>query len=180
MSSQTTTLTAKDIEFALLHPTYNVHRSIPRYTPSGWWECDVAQFTDTGYFREYEIKISRADFRADTKKRRPVLFSSKQESKHDLLAQHSPRGPVQFWYVTPVGLISVLELPEWAGLIEVEGRSLHEARRAPRLHRTKVSKDILQHVLECCYYRYHHTRESLHHLKLNKTRHEHARKSALR
>ncbi len=26
----------------------------PRYTPTRWWECDVFELTEAGFFREYE------------------------------------------------------------------------------------------------------------------------------
>jgi hypothetical protein len=54
----------------------------------------------------YEIKVSRADFKRDTfdKQRGARLLS-------DL-----------FYYITPKGLISTEEVPDWAGLIEVEWR----------------------------------------------------------
>lgn len=52
--------------------------------------------------KAYEIKVSRADFKRDTsiKQREARLFSD------------------QFFYVTPKGLISPNEVPDWAGLIE--------------------------------------------------------------
>jgi len=63
----------------------------------------------------YEIKISRADFRRDSKikQREARLFSDK------------------FYYVTPVGLISVDEIPDWAGLIEFDGEQLRQKLPAP-------------------------------------------------
>ncbi|QGH74851.1 hypothetical protein MAL1_00105 [Bacteriophage DSS3_MAL1] len=52
----------------------------------------------------YEIKVSRADFRRDThkKQRGARLFSD------------------QFYYIAPVGVIPHDDVPDWAGLIEVE------------------------------------------------------------
>lgn len=43
---------------------------IPNYTPSGWFESDIFELTKSGYFREYEIKMSLSDFRADAVKAR--------------------------------------------------------------------------------------------------------------
>ncbi len=54
-----------------------------------------------GYLaRAYEIKVSRADFRRDNavKQRQARLFSD------------------EFYYVTPPGLITKDEVPDWAGL----------------------------------------------------------------
>lgn len=55
----------------------------------------------------YEIKVSRADFRRDShkKQRGARLFSD------------------QFYYVAPVGVIPHEEIPDWAGLLEVEWKA---------------------------------------------------------
>lgn len=55
----------------------------------------------------YEIKVSRADFRRDNhkKQRGARLFSD------------------QFYYIAPVGVIPHDEVPDWAGLIEVEWKA---------------------------------------------------------
>jgi hypothetical protein len=160
-------VTADEIEGLLLRDRWRSHPTIPNYTPTGWFECDLIEFTDAGYFREYEIKVSRSDFFHDADKQSEVFpraFGEPQrfENKHALLAARSPRGPAQFWFVVPKGLIRLNEVPEWAGLIEVcpgqqpYGR-LHEMelKKAPRLHSTKPSDAIRQHALGVCYYRMH-------------------------
>ena len=52
----------------------------------------------------YEIKVSRADFRRDNhrKQRGARLYSD------------------HFWYIAPKGVIPHEEIPDWAGLMEVE------------------------------------------------------------
>ena len=52
----------------------------------------------------YEIKVSRPDFRRDTaiKQRGARLFSD------------------HFWYIAPVGVIPHENIPDWAGLLEVD------------------------------------------------------------
>jgi hypothetical protein len=54
----------------------------------------------------YEIKVSRGDFKRDT--------HDKQRGAR-LLSDH-------FYYITPAGMIDTSEVPDWAGLIEVEWR----------------------------------------------------------
>lgn len=111
------------------------------YTPSRWFECDAFEVTKAGYFREYEVKLTVQDFRADTRKEQtrveyepqPVengrtKWNRKEVSlgtKHELLAD--PRRaltskftlPVQFWFVIPESLHEAVKpvLPEFAGLI---------------------------------------------------------------
>lgn len=64
----------------------------------------------------YEIKISRADFRRDSasKQRQARLFSDR------------------FFYVTPLGLVTPEEVPDWAGLIELNSGKLRTRVHAPR------------------------------------------------
>ena len=62
----------------------------------------------------YEVKVSRADFRADMRKpqkQRPARLVSNR-----------------FFYVSPEGLIKPAELPVWAGLLEVREVSLYGER----------------------------------------------------
>ena len=60
-------MNAERITAAILRERWRKLR-LPRYTPKGWWECDVFELTTSGYFREYEIKTSLSDFRNDAKK----------------------------------------------------------------------------------------------------------------
>jgi hypothetical protein len=63
----------------------------------------------------YEIKVTRADFARDS--------AEKQSG-----ALHFAD---RFWYVTPPGLMTIDELPDWAGLIEWDGSKFHVGRKAP-------------------------------------------------
>lgn len=143
---------------------------LPRYTPARWWECDVFELTKTGYFREYEVKLTLADFKADAQKQmeqRPWHYGTPPvwENKHEFLSRGDPRGPTQFWFVTPVGLIPRELLPQWAGLIELRcaDETFTPSRRwwpttvveAPKLHKEKASDKIREHALGVCYYRLH-------------------------
>lgn len=152
---------------------------LPRYTPSRWWECDVFELTKAGFFREYEIKLTLADFKNDAKKSRDIRGTDRkvvvegerlrwvcdQERKHDLLSKGDTRGPAEFFFVTPPDLIPREILPQWAGLIELV--DLDEKRRpsvrwlaktvvsAPRLHETKAAPALRADALGACYYRFH-------------------------
>jgi hypothetical protein len=166
-------VTAKDITLALCLPRYAKGFCLPRYTPKGWFECDVAEFTAAGYLREYEIKISRADFKADVKKRASLSYYAhrrgiKGKLKHEQLQVGDACGPVQFWYVVPRGLVQLNEVPEFAGLIEMSEHSSpawrakgymqeHEAKPAPRLHAAKLEQAVIRHAHGVCYWRLHKT-----------------------
>lgn len=154
---------------------------LPRYTPRQWWECDVFELTERGYFREYEVKLTLRDFHADAEKSQDIRSTGRwvqnparpgcsnyvcdQEKKHALLAMGDPRGPVEFWFVTPVGLVTPDALPPFAGLIELHDRgeghrptwrwSPHIVVQAPRLHEQKADAKIRQDLFGSCYYRLH-------------------------
>lgn len=149
---------------------------LPRYTPPSWWECDVLELTGSGYFREYEVKLTVADFKADAAKRmekRPWAFgtAAQWENKHALLAAGDPRGPVEFSFVVPEGLIAQEMLPPWAGLIELRDRgeghrptfrwTPHTVVKAPRLHDQKANEKLRKDILGVCYYRLHVAMQSI-------------------
>ena len=56
----------------------------------------------------YEVKVSRGDFKRDTaeKQRGARLYSD------------------QFYYITPAGMLTTAEIPDWAGLFEVSWKAL--------------------------------------------------------
>ncbi len=171
-----------------------IRRSLvmPRYTPVGWWECDVFELTGSGYFREYEVKLSLADLRKDSKKRREIRNTGRYEpvpeaeakfngqsrwvceyeTKHDLLQSACPAGPVEFYYVTPEGMVTEDWIPLWAGWIELHDRGDGFKRPThrwtpikrftrPRLHSSKADPLIRPHVLSTCYYRFHTAADAL-------------------
>lgn len=163
----------QDIESVLLlrHKRGTV---MPRYTPLNWWECDVCEITETGYFREFEIKMTLKDFRIDAQKTKAIYVPDcrigqkpESESKHDLLARGSPRGPVEFWYVSPKGVIDPALIPSWAGFIGVEMGAYRPVevilKRAPRLHKEKAAPSVKAHMENVSYWRFHHVLQNQYH-----------------
>lgn len=161
-----------EIARRIIFDRYRRNYCINNYTPPRWFECDVFELTASGFFREYEIKTSRSDFKADGRK----LKSNGEWTdghgwrrlpdrvKHEELAGGSLLGPSRFYFVTPVGLIERSDLPKWAGLIEWMDNdgysfpwniSLNTVVEAPSLHRCKFSEDRRRKLLETCYWRYH-------------------------
>lgn len=171
-------MNARKIQQRLMIDRYREGLVCPNYTPNGWWECDVFEMTKAGFFREYEIKLSLQDFRADRRKvsrhwNGEIVdgkFQMNEERKHDFLARGDSRGPVQFWFVAPRGIIPVEEVPEWAGLMECSYRTrwdpvkrmnvpteeiaICEIKKARRLHGTKADPKIKEHVNSIFYYRF--------------------------
>jgi hypothetical protein len=63
-------LTVRDIQSRLWsngRSAYNL--MIPNYTPDRWFECDMFAITKSGYFHEFEIKLTVDDFRDDANKK---------------------------------------------------------------------------------------------------------------
>jgi hypothetical protein len=160
----------EDIEFTLMN-NRSASTLLPRFTPVKWWECDLCEVTRAGYFKEYEIKLSRADFKVDAKKEREVFVEKvwdiprdqrPRENKHSLLAAGDPRGPAEFYFVTSPGLLTEQDLPSWAGLIEVHRyeRSSYASekliRKAPRLHRVKADAQVRAGMLASGHGRFEH------------------------
>lgn len=158
-------MTARDIQRSLLLDRYRRNLCCPNYTPNRWWECDVFELTASGFFVEYEIKLTRSDFKADAMKVKRHWNGAfdRDEKKHDLLAAADVNGPSRFYYVVPEGLIEQSELPLWAGLITCTMRSapsakfpviIKEAVKAPRLHKRKLNEQVATHVRSIFYYRF--------------------------
>jgi hypothetical protein len=105
------------------------------------WESDFfAMAKQTDYCIEIEIKMSRADFKADFEKN----LTYKSEKKHTYL-QDSLKlfKPNKFAFACPEGLILPDELPSEYGLFYAsEKKNWMECIRAPKfLHKEKLLKD---------------------------------------
>jgi hypothetical protein len=100
--------------------------SLPGYA----YESDVVAITKAGYFSEYEIKVTRSDFRRDFEKVEADYVRDPESEwkwnkvdilKHDMLAGGKPKGdrdikPKRFTFVVPEGLVEPEEVPEHCGL----------------------------------------------------------------
>lgn len=104
--------------------------------PPRWAECDVLEVSRNGYSQEYELKHTLASFTADKRKHVRNLGSREKVSlKHPLIRKG--KGPNKFWFVCPVGVISISILPKWAGLIYLSEDQLIVIRDAPLLRRDR-------------------------------------------
>lgn len=118
---------------------------VPNYY-IGDFEMDVFKLSKSGYIIEYEIKISRNDFFADflkTSMRRSYESYSSfddrriRERKHDLIKSGSRCS--RFYFVTPVGIVTIKDVPDYCGLIQQnEFGGFGIVKNAPLLNRKKV------------------------------------------
>lgn len=138
------------------------------------WESDYFCITTSGYTVEVEVKISRSDFKADSKKAQkhfilknmskdlvtmPVYSYMKDASA---IAIIKPKGPNKFYYCCPEGMIKPEEVPEYAGLLyyrqvpedknEHTYDSIIQVKPAKFLHKNKP--DISKLLLDKYYHLY--------------------------
>jgi len=86
----------------------------------------------------YEIKVSRQDYKRDT------------DEKQAGAIRHSDR----FFYVTPPGLLTKAEIPDWAGLLEWDSEAWSVIKRAPKLEKAQepgwgLVVDIIRNSGQC-------------------------------
>lgn len=137
-----------------------------------WFECDFMSITKAGYLTEFEIKQTKSDFKRDfvAKKIKHEWFKGKRTGQ--LLIEESWKnktetivdtftqgfdgyqktfnmedycGPNQFYYVCPIDIIDLKDVPSYAGLIyAVENNTrvpqLRFIREAPKLHKNKADE----------------------------------------
>lgn len=114
------------------------------------WESDFFSITELDYAFEFEIKVTKGDFKDDFNKR----------EKHILLESADPssfiKKPNKFFYAVPKNLLATSEIPSYAGLIEVNpvDRVANIVKDAPYLHKEKQFETLKQILLEKFYTRY--------------------------
>lgn len=90
-------------------------------------EVDVLSILKSGYVSEFEVKISRSDFKADAKKAKWKYFENRIETGI----------PNYFSYACPEGLITKEEVQDFAGLIYVYEHGTKIIKKPKILHRRK-------------------------------------------
>ena len=160
-----------------LHLAAKVHHWILPNSCVLGWESDMVSVTAAGLMHEFEIKISRADFMADGKKKKHEnlshYFKNKGMAEIEIpyvfggreipgLSRTLAFPANYFWYCTPKGMLNESDIPEYAGLIE-RGKSdrgfvvIEVIKKAPRIHQRKVLDKMYQQMgrsLTARYWRY--------------------------
>lgn len=142
-------LTSKDISNALRY-LFMSHKYLINNAYIFDWESDFFSVSESGYVYEVEIKVTRGDFKDDFNK----------TSKHLLLesnnAENYSKKPNKFFYAAPKGLLNTIEIPEYAGLIEIDSAEEMPkiVKNAPFLHRSDSFTALKDILLDKFYYRY--------------------------
>lgn len=150
------------------------------------WESDKLIETRSGLIYEFEIKISKSDFKNDFKKKnKHVILEGKEDHvptfdglepiykemyEKNYLVSHFKK-PNYFYYAVPEGMINKEDVPDYAGLIyvmpddgEFKFNYLKLVKMAPKLHDTKYTDDDLN-LGEKFYYNMLSWKDKFHYLR---------------
>lgn len=147
----------------------------------GTLESDVLAFNKNNFTHEVEIKVSKTDFKKDFQKvtnakwdrlipqdSKSRKFFPASENKHDLIQKKL--GPSYFWFAVPKDLISVEDIPDYAGLLYVYtkkdsyyGRNVvvvDMVKDAPKIHKVKASDELINKSLLSTMYKYWNSKKA--------------------
>lgn len=103
------------------------------------WEMDIFRMLQSWYIYEYEVKISRADFKNDFKKH------YWDRNKHDVLKNWGLECN-RFYFIVPRDLIKIDEVPEYCWLIYFDETPkwwiFKTVKNAKLLHKEKREWDL--------------------------------------
>lgn len=145
---------SKNIESGLVMYLYEKSHSpiTTRFTGMGLQECDVISVSKSNYIYEYEIKISRQDFKKDFLKEKHNHILN-EKFTYIRKGQQLWRVCNYFSYVVPKDLVTVEEVPDYAGLIYINEDFTFEIVKKPKLlHKTKATYEFIRqlaHNLSC-------------------------------
>jgi hypothetical protein len=151
-----------------------------KHLPS-WFECDFLSISRADFITEFEIKLSRNDFRRDFKDKfikhewlkgnRGELLIESNMSQEKIVESFDPnfvgiqrtikmdefKGPNYFNYICPENLIKLEEVPEYAGLIYVRNNDFTRIKiikPAPKIHKNKVLPEVKESISTRYMYEY--------------------------
>lgn len=137
-------------ELAKLYITKNHNPVCTNFVGCGYAECDVLTISNSDYVYEFEVKISKADFKKDKEKviKHRYLndaYISKIQKKRK--TKKVNRIPNYFSYVCPTNLIKLEDVPIYAGLVYVDDNYTFTVIRKPSiLHKDLADIKLLKRV----------------------------------
>jgi hypothetical protein len=139
---------SKNIEANLIMYLYEKAYPIisSRYTGFGIGEADVISISKTDYIYEYEIKISKSDFKKDfiKEKHNNIINEKYTIQNKDGVFYLAPNC---FYFVVPENLITIEEIPVYAGLIYFNESGIFTIiKKAPFIHKIKATEKFIRSV----------------------------------
>lgn len=162
--SLTKTVNTNEIKNTLMKSLYDAKSLITdNFVGCGLGECDVLRITGADIVYEYEVKVSRADFKAEMRnktKKHEVLRGKHKTNPHtwnypgggtdteEILQERwgSVGRPNFFYFVSPENLLNVDEIPDFAGLIYISESEVKVIKKAPKLHSFKATDKLIRKV----------------------------------
>lgn len=146
------------------------------FFPEPYTETDFLVVNRNNHIYDIEVKVSKSDFKNDFKKtaKHEIIQTGKYTLKSDrmiLTEKTSTRNkfkqvfkgdkqdcgmrPSRFYYCTPKGLLSIEDIPSYAGLLEVDlkTKKITEAKAAPLLSKAPARAEIDKILVDKFYYR---------------------------
>ncbi len=118
------------------------HRLIVPNCKALGYEADVLSVSKAGFSYEFEVKLSRSDFRKD--------FTHKS-GKHAIYQNGSPGYcPNHFFFVCPANIIEPESVPDYAGLLYILNLEMALFRvilDAPKIHNHKLSDRKIEWII---------------------------------
>lgn len=157
-------INAYDLETAI-HNHVSVSNDISLNNVYLWgsFEADYVKITQAGYIYEYEIKLTKEDFKKDFEKQYHAHtdypnYKSKICNKHEMIA-NGDSGLKCFSFVVPEYLVRVDDVPEYAGLYyarqsDRNSFSIKCVKEPKKLNGKKISDSKLKSLLMKVYYKY--------------------------
>lgn len=157
-------LKTNDIKNTLMKSLYDAKSLITdNFVGCGLGECDVLRITGADIVYEYEVKVSRADFKAEMRnktKKHEILRGKHKTNPHtwnypgggtdteEILQERwgSVGRPNFFYFVSPENLLKVDEIPDFAGLIYISESEVKVIKKAPKLHSFKATDKLIRKV----------------------------------
>jgi hypothetical protein len=141
-------LIQKELMVWAMASTYDI--VVPNYY-LGRYECDVLKISKAGHIYEYEVKVSKADFKKDAEKCiKGYLSRQVISTKHDDILKGKRCS--RFYFVVPEGLIVPEEVPAGLGLIYAcstprEGRlNFKIVKVSKNFNKQPIGVDFYKHI----------------------------------
>lgn len=130
-------------------------------------EMDIMAVRPSGFVDEIEIKLTKADFKADFRKivniscepyhkeGRSYLTSWEEKNKHECLVKGLNHCNY-FSFLMPKELAEKCDIPNYAGLYVYNNGWITERKKPKRLHNRKISLDLKYHIARKMAFRFWH------------------------
>jgi hypothetical protein len=125
------------------------HTPISTITISEMQECDVISVSKSDYIYEYEVKISRADYKKDfikeTYSYNKIIHQNKKKELKNFTTTH-------YFNFVSRDLITIDEVPDYAGLIYIDEDGSFEIIKKQNYYKNKSQSPFIRklaHNLTC-------------------------------